>query len=149
MKRLTLLVLLATTATCYGQSGEEIRNSIRSSNMLADPVVAGPSYIDEFEQWDRQSNEATQRHSDAIKREEEIEALQQQPQQDDTLYSPIQTKYDRAKHSKQHERSSATGTGQHLTGRYSTSYHAPPAPLHDSSKSGYHKPSSNAHQSPK
>ena len=117
--------------------------------MLADPVVAIPSYIDEFEQWGRQSNEATQRHFDAIRREEEIEALQQQPQQDDTFYSPIQTKYDRAKHYKQHERSSAAGTGQLLTGRYSTSYHTPPAPLHDSSKSGYHNPSSNAHQSPK
>jgi len=112
MKRLTLLVLLATTATCYGQSGEEMLNSIGSSDMLADPVVAGASYKDEIEQWDRRSNEATQRHFDAIKREEEIEALQQQPQQDDTFYSPIQNKYDRAKHYKQHERSSATGTGQ-------------------------------------
>jgi hypothetical protein len=117
--------------------------------MLADPVVASPSYIDEFEQWGRQSNEATQRHFDAIRREEEIEALQQQSQQDDTFYSPIRTKYDRTKHNKQPERSSANGIGQHLTGKYSTSYHTPPAPLHNGSKTGYHKPSGNADQSPK
>jgi hypothetical protein len=117
--------------------------------MLADPVVAIPSYIDELEQWGRQSNEATQRHFDAIKREEEIEALQQQPQQDDTSYSPIRTKYDRTKRFKRHERSSANGIGQHLTGKYSTSHHTPPAPLHDGSKTGYHKPSGNADQSPK
>ena len=36
MKRLTLLLLLATTATCWGQTGEQILNSIGSSDMSAD-----------------------------------------------------------------------------------------------------------------
>src|SRR6516164_1709904 len=117
MKRLTLLLLLATTATCCGQSSEQILNSIGSSDMSADLVVTEPSYIDELEQLDRQSNEATQHQFDTIKRE---------------------------------ERSSATGKGQHLPSRYSTSSHTtPPAPLHDSSKNGYRKPNSNVHQSPK
>ena len=62
MKRLTLLVLLATTATCYGQSGEEMLNSIGSSDMLADPVVAGASYKDEIEQWDRRTRGALTTH---------------------------------------------------------------------------------------
>ena len=152
MKRTILSLLLATTATCYGQSNEEILNSTRSSDMSADSVeVIGSSYTDEFEQWTRQSNEATQRHFDTIRQEEGIEALQQE----DSFYSPIQPKYDQAKHYKQHERSSATDKGQHLPGRYSTSYHttssAPvPAPLHDSSKGGSHKPSGgNVYQRPK
>ena len=150
MKRLTLLLLLATTATCCGQSSEQILNSIGSSDMSADLVVTEPSYIDELEQLDRQSNEATQHQFDTIRREEQIEALREQSQQDNTVYSPSQTKYDRTKRSKQQERSSATGKGQHLPSRYSTSSHTtPPAPLHDSSKNGYRKPSSNVHQSPK
>ena len=146
MKRLTLLLLLATTATCWGQSGEQILNSIGSSDMSADLVVMEPNYINELEQLDRQSNEATQHQLDTIRREEQIEAVREQPQQDSTFYSPSQTKYDRTKHSKQQERSSATGKGQH----FSTSSHTtPPAPLHDSSKNAYRKPSSNVHQSPK
>ena len=150
MKRLTLLLLLATTATCWGQSGEQILNSIGSSDMSADLVVTEPSYRDDLEQLDRQSNEATQHQFDTIRREEQIEALREQSQQDNTVYSPSQTKYDRTKHSKQQERSSASGKGQHLPSRYSTSSHTtPPAPLHDSSKNGYRKPSSNVHQSPK
>ena len=150
MKRLTLLLLLATTATCWGQSGEQILNSIGSSDMSADLVVTEPNYINELEQLDRQSNEATQHQLDTIRREEQIEAVREQPQQDSTFYSPSQTKYDRTKRSKQQERSSATGKGQHLPSRYSTSSHTtPPAPLHDSSKNGYRKPSSNVHQSPK
>ena len=150
MKRLTLLLLLATTATCRGQSSEQILNSIGSSDMSADLVVTEPSYIDDLEQLDRQSNEATQHQFDTIRREEQIEALREQPQQDNAAYSPSQTKYDRTKRSKQQERSSATGKGQHLPSRYSTSSHTtPPAPLHDSSKNGYRKPNSNVHQSPK
>jgi hypothetical protein len=152
MKRLTLLLLLATTATCWGQSGEQILNSIGSSDMSADLVVTEPNYINELEQLDRQSNEATQHQLDTIRREEQIEAVREQPQQDSTFYSPSQTKYDRTKHSKQHERSSATtDKGQRLPSRYSTSSPTtpPPAPLHDSSKNSYHKPSSNVHQSPK
>src|SRR6516165_3598011 len=150
MKRLTLLLLLATTATCCGQSSEQVLNLIGSSDMSADLVVTEPSYIDELEQLDRQSNEATQHQFDTIRREEQIEALREQSQQDNTVYSPSQTKYDRTKRSKQQERSSATGKGQHLPSRYSTSSHTtPPAPLHDSSKNGYRKPSSNVHQSPK
>jgi len=150
MKRLTLLLLLATTATCCGQSSEQILNSIGSSDMPADLVVTEPSYINELEQLDRQSNEATQHQFDTIRQEEQIEALREQPQQDNTFYSPNQTKYDRTKHSKQQERSSATSKGQHLPSRYSTSSHTtPPAPLHDSSKNGYRKPSSDVHQSPK
>jgi len=154
MKRAILSLLLATTATCYGQSDEEILNSTRSPDTSADSVATESSYIAEFEQWTRQSNEATQHHINATRQEEEIEALQQQPQQDDTFYSPIQPKYDRAKHYKQHERSSATGKGQHLPGTYSGSYHTTPstsgpAPLRDSSKSGSHKPSRNVYQQPK
>ena len=152
MKRLTLLLLLATTATCCGQSSEQVLNSIGSSDMSADLVVTEPSYIDELEQLDRQSNEATQHQLDTIRREEQIEAAREQPQQDNTFYSPSQTKHDRTKHSKQHDRSSAAiDKGQHLPSRYSTSYHTtpPPAPLHDSSKNSYHKPSSNVHQAPK
>ena len=149
MKRLTLLLLLATTATCWGQSSERILNSIGSSDSSADLVVTEPSYIDELDQLDRQSNEAIQHQFDTIRREEQIEALQEQPQQDNTFYSPGQTKYSRTKHSKQHERSSATGKGEHLPSRYSTSSDTtPPGPRHDSSKNGYHKPSSNVHQSP-
>ena len=150
MKRLTLLLLLATTATCCGQSSEQILNSIGSSDMSADLVVTEPSYIDDLEQLDRQSNEATQHQLDTIRREEQIEAVREQPQQDSTFYSPSQTKFDRTKRNKQQERSSASGKGQHLPSRYSTSSHTtPPAPLHDSSKNGYRKPSSNVHQSPK
>ena len=70
MKRLTLLLLLATTATCWGQSGEQILNSIGSSDMSADLVVTEPNYINELEQLDRQSNEATQHQLDTIRREE-------------------------------------------------------------------------------
>ena len=150
MKRLTLLLLLATTATCWGQTGEQILNSIGSSDMTADLVVTEPSYIDDLEQLDRQSNEETQHQFDTIRREEQIEAVREQPQQDSTFYSPSQTKYDRTKHSKQHELSSAPGKAQHLPSRYSASSHtAPPALLHDGSKNDYHKPSSNVHQSPK
>jgi hypothetical protein len=141
MKRLTLLLLLATTATCSGQSSEWILNSIGSSDMSTDLVVTGPSYIDELDQMDRQSNEATQRQFDTIRREEQIEALREHPQQDNAFYSPSQTKYDRTKHSKQHERSSATGKGQDLTSRYSTSSDTtPPVPRHDSSKNGCQHP---------
>jgi hypothetical protein len=152
MKRLTLLLLLATTATCWGQSGEQILNSIGSSDMSADLVVTEPNYINELEQLDRQSNEATQHQLDTIRREEQMEPVREQSQQDSTFYLPSQTKYDRTKHSKQHERSSVTtDKGQSLPSRYSTSSHTtpPPAPLHDSSKNSYHKPSSNVHQSPK
>jgi len=70
MKRLTLLLLLATTATCRGQSSEQILNSIGSSDMSADLVVMEPNYINELEQLDRQSNEATQHQLDTIRREE-------------------------------------------------------------------------------
>ena len=151
MKRTILSLLLATTATCHGQSNEEVLNSTRSSDMSADSVVIGSSYTDEFEQWTRQSNEATQRHFDAIRQEEEIEALQQQ----DDSHSSIQPKYDRAKHYEQHERSSATAKGQHLPSRYSASYHTTSsapllAPIHDSSKSDSRKPSGgNVYQRPK
>src|SRR5215471_20359530 len=100
MKRLTLLLLLATTATCCGQSSEQVLNSIGSSDMSADLVVMEPNYINELEQLDRQSNEATQHQLDTIRREEQIEAVREQPQQDSTFYSPSQTKYDRTKHSK-------------------------------------------------
>ena len=149
MKRLTLLLLLATTATCRGQSSEQILHSIGSSDMSAALVVTEPSYIDDLEQLDRQSNEATQHQFDTIRREEQIEALRE-PQQDNAFHSLSQTKYDRTKHSKQHELPSAIGKGQHLPSRYSTSSHTtPPALLHDGSKNDYHKPSSNVHQSPK
>ena len=145
MKRLTLLLLLAATTTCCGQSSEQILNSIGSADMSADLVVTEPSYVDELEQLGRQSNEATQHQFDTTRREEQIEALREQSQQDNTFYSPSQPK-----HSKQQERSSATGKGQHLPSRYSTSSHTtPPAPLHDSSKNGYPRPSGNVHQSPK
>ena len=85
MKRLTLLLLLATTATCCGQSSEQILNSIGSSGMSADLVVTEPSYTNELEQLDRHSNEATQHQYDTIRREEQIEALREQPQQDNTV----------------------------------------------------------------
>src|SRR5215469_16440531 len=46
MKRLTLLLLLATTATCRGQSSEQILHSIGSSDMSAGRVVTEPIYMD-------------------------------------------------------------------------------------------------------
>ena len=146
MKRLTLLLLLATTAMCYGQSSEEVINSTGSSDMLADSLVTESSYIDALEQFDRQRNEEAQRHFDAITRDEEIEILKQQ---DNTLYSPIQPRYNRTKNNKQHERSSASG--QYLPGKYITSYHTmAPAPLLNSSKNDYHRSStSSVHQPPK
>jgi hypothetical protein len=151
MKRLTLLLLLATTAICYGQTSEEVANSIGSSDVLADPVVTESSYIDELEQLDRQSNEASQRHLDAITRREEIEILKQRPQQDNTAYPSIRTKYNSKTYSKQHERSSAVGIGQHSPDRHSTSYHTmTSAPLHNNSQNDYHRASSNnVRQSPK
>ena len=146
MKRLTLLLLLATTAMCYGQSSEEITNSTGSSDMPADSVVTESNYIDALEQLDRQRNEESRRHFDAITRDEEIETLKQQ---DNTLYSPIQPKYNRTKNNQQHGRSSTSG--QHLPDKYITSHHTmAPAPLHNSSKNDYHRPStSSVHQPPK
>jgi hypothetical protein len=151
MKRLTLLLLLATTAICYGQTSEEVANPIGSSDMLADPVVTESSYIDELEQLDRQSNEASQRHLDAITRREEIEILKQRLQQDNTAYSSIKTKYNSTKYGKQHEHSSVVGIGQHLPDRHSTSYHTMiTPPSHNSSQNDYHRASSNnVRQSPK
>ena len=148
MKRLTLVLLLATTATCYGQTSEEVANPMRSSDMLADPVVTESSYIDELEQLDRQSNEASQRHLDTITRQEEIEIIKQQQQQDDTSYLPIKPKYHPTNDNKKHERTSAIGIGQHKS---STSYHTiAPSPLHNSSQNDYRRASStNVHQPPK
>jgi hypothetical protein len=119
--------------------------------MLVDPVVTESNYIVELEQLDRQSNEASQRHLDVITRQEEIEIIKQQAQQDNTLYSSIKTKYNQNKYNKKHENSSAIVIGQHLPNRNSTSYHTmTPAPLHNSSQNDYHRASSsNVHQSPK
>jgi hypothetical protein len=148
MKRLALLLLLATTTICYGQSSEATLKSIGSSDMSAVPVVTESSYVDELEQLDRQRNEAAQRHFDTITREEEIEA-QQQPQQGNASYSPIKTKYNGTKQNKQHERSSAISIGQRLPDKYSTPYHPTASALHNSSKNDYHRPGNNVHQLPK
>jgi hypothetical protein len=150
MKRLALLLLLATTATCYGQTSQEVIDPTGSSDMPTDPAVTESRYIDETEQFDRQRNEEALRHFDAITRDEEIEILKQQ-QQDNTLYLPIQPKYNRTKNNKPHERSSASGIGQHFPDKHITSYHTMvPAPLHNSSKNDYQRSStSNVHQPPK
>jgi len=148
MKRLALLLLLATTTICHGQSSEEALKSIGSSDMSAVPVVTESSYIDELEQLDRHRDEAAQRHFDTITREEEIEAWQQ-PQEDNALRSPIKTKHDGAKQAKQHERSSAIGIGQRLPDKYSTPRQPTVSALHNDSVHNYHRPSSNVHQPPK
>jgi hypothetical protein len=150
MKRLTLLLLLATTATCYGQSSQEVIDLTGSSDMPTDPAVTESRYIDETEQFDRQRNEEALRHFDAITRDEEIEILKQQQLQENTLYLPIQPKYNRTKN-KPHERSSASGIGQHFPDKHTTSYHTmAPAPLHNSSKNDYQRSSTNnVHQPPK
>jgi len=151
MKPLTLLLLLTTTTICYGQTSKEVANPIGSSALLADPGVTESSYIDELEQLDQQSKEASQRHLDVITRQEEIEILKQQPQQDIISSSSIKTKYNSKKYNKQHERSSAIGIGQHLPDKHSPSYHTmAPAPLHNSSQNDYHRASSSGvHQPPK
>jgi hypothetical protein len=150
MKRLTLLLLLATTATCYGQSSQEVIDLTGSSDMPTDPAVTESRYIDETEQFDRQRNEEALRHFDAITRDEEIEILKQQQQQDNTLYLPIQPKHNGTKN-KPHERSSASGIGQHFPDKHAISYHTmAPAPLHNSSKNDYQRSSTNnVHQPPK
>ena len=51
MRRITLLLLLATTATCYGQSNTDIP---------ADQAPSGSSYIDEDRPQIEQSNEESE-----------------------------------------------------------------------------------------
>jgi hypothetical protein len=193
-----LLLLLATTATCYGQSNADIpadqppsgssyidedRPRIEQSNEETEPIEQGTEETGSIkkrneetgrieqssEKTERveqggeeagraeQSGEKTQRveqnneeleHFYRTRQDEEMEALRQQQQPENTFSSPVQhslgTRY------KQNVRSSVPSTGHVVKSK--PSYHTTLAPhkeSRDSSKKNYNQESGGVHQHPK
>src|SRR6516162_2873216 len=158
MRRITLLLLLATTATCYGQSNTDIP---------ADQAPSGSSYIDEdrpqIEQSNEetapieQNNEETERfeqnnaeteHFNRIRQDEEVETLRRQQQPESTFSASVQ--HNLGRQYKQTERSSVPRAGH--VGNSKPTYHTTPAPhkrSQDSSNKNYNQQGSGVHQGPK
>ena len=148
MRRTALLLLLATTATCYGQSNADIP---------ADRPTSESSHIDEDQPRLEQSNEEAQRveqnnaemaHFYRARQDEEMETLRRQQQPENTFSAPIQRNI--GKQYKQKERPSVSSTGH--AGKSKPLGHTTPAPhkpSNDSSKNSSNQQSGGINQNPK